>query len=72
MVYFKLAYVRDNVLMRHKNCRQRHIRHCHGSCVVVTWVMGHKIWPIVSSVRTPPRPDHNRPAYGSKESGYDL
>ena len=35
MVHFKLACVRDNLLMRHKNCRQlgnRHTRYSHGSC----------------------------------------
>ena len=37
MVHFKLAWVRHNVLMRHKILQAiRHIRHCHGSCV-----MGH-------------------------------
>jgi len=52
-----VAYIRHNVLMRHKNDRQlgnRHIRHSHGLCVMghtrhgsvewwVTYVVGHKI-----------------------------
>jgi len=56
MVHFKLDCLRDNVLMRHKNCRELGISYIvmgrvghTGHEWWVTWVMGHKLWRIVSS-----------------------
>ena len=51
MVHFKLACVRDNVLMKHKKSLKeiRHIRHSHGSCVVGHTGHGSHNMTIVSS-----------------------